>query len=43
MDTSRLQHFLGPDYPRVIQYTIEDALKDSFKAGAAEPGPAAGD
>lgn len=31
MDTSRLQHFLGADYPRVIQYTIEDALKDSFK------------
>lgn len=30
MDTSRLQHFLGPDYPRVIQYTVEEALKDSF-------------
>jgi len=30
MDTTRLQQFLGPDYPRVIQYTVEDALKDSF-------------
>ena len=32
MDTTRLQHFLGPDYPRVIQYTNEDALKDSFSS-----------
>ena len=32
MDTARLQEFLGADYPRVIQYTIEDALKDSFKS-----------
>jgi nucleoside-diphosphate-sugar epimerase len=31
MDTSRLQQFLGADYSRVIQYTVEDALKDSFK------------
>jgi nucleoside-diphosphate-sugar epimerase len=31
MDTTRLQQFLGADYPRVIQYTVEDALKDSFK------------
>ena len=30
MDTTRLQQFLGADYPRVIQYTIEDALRDSF-------------
>ena len=30
MDTTRLQQFLGSDYPRVIQYTIEDALRDSF-------------
>jgi len=30
MDTTRLQHFLGADYPRVIQYTVEDALRDSF-------------
>lgn len=30
MDTARLQQFLGSDYSRVIQYSIEDALKDSF-------------
>jgi nucleoside-diphosphate-sugar epimerase len=30
MDTTRLQQFLGSDYPQVIQYTIEDALRDSF-------------
>jgi nucleoside-diphosphate-sugar epimerase len=30
MDTTRLQQFLGADYARVIQYTIEDALRDSF-------------
>jgi len=29
IDTTRLQHFLGPDYPRVIQYTVEEALRDS--------------
>jgi nucleoside-diphosphate-sugar epimerase len=31
MDTARLQQFLGPDYPRVIQFTVEDALRDSFR------------
>jgi nucleoside-diphosphate-sugar epimerase len=31
MDTTRLQQFLGGDYPRVIQYTNSDALRDSFK------------
>jgi hypothetical protein len=31
MDTTRLQHFLGEEYARVIQFTIEDALRDSFK------------
>ncbi|HKD85684.1 MAG TPA: NAD-dependent epimerase/dehydratase family protein [Terriglobales bacterium] len=30
MDTTRLQQFLGPDYPQVIRYTVEDALRDSF-------------
>jgi len=30
MDTTRLQQFLGDDYPRIIQYTVEDALRDSF-------------
>ena len=29
MDTSRLQQFLGTDYPRVIQYTTEEALRDT--------------
>ncbi len=31
MDTARLQQFLGGEYERVIQYTVEDALRDSFK------------
>ncbi len=30
MDTTRLQEFLGADYSRVIQYTVEDALRDSI-------------
>jgi nucleoside-diphosphate-sugar epimerase len=30
MDTTRLQEFLGPHYPDVIHYTIEDALRDTF-------------
>lgn len=30
MDTTRLQQFLGADYPRVIQYTVEEALRDCF-------------
>ncbi len=30
MDTTRLQNLLGVDYGSVIQYTIEDALRDSF-------------
>ncbi|MFB3815125.1 MAG: NAD-dependent epimerase/dehydratase family protein [Terriglobales bacterium] len=30
MDLSRLRAFLGSDYERVIQYTVEEALKDSF-------------
>src|SRR5271157_3409637 len=31
MDTMRLQQLLGEEYPRVIQHTIEDALRDSFE------------
>ncbi len=31
MDTTRLQHFLGKEYGTIIQYTVEDALKDSFE------------
>ncbi len=30
MDTTRLQRFLGPQYPQVIQYSIEEALRDSL-------------
>src|SRR5271165_4382095 len=30
MDTTRLQQFLGADYPRVIRYSIEEAFRDSF-------------
>jgi len=40
MDTTRLQQFLGTDYPRVIQYTVEEALKDSFSSEQSPvPGP----
>jgi nucleoside-diphosphate-sugar epimerase len=31
MDTARLKKFLGADYERVIRYTIQDALADSFR------------
>jgi len=30
MDTTHLQQFLGPDYPDVIRYSVEEALRDSF-------------
>jgi nucleoside-diphosphate-sugar epimerase len=30
MDTTRLQHFLGDAYERIVQYSVEDALRDSF-------------
>ena len=30
MDTSRLRAFLGADYPEVIRYSSEEALRDSF-------------
>jgi nucleoside-diphosphate-sugar epimerase len=30
MDTERLRQFLGPDYPRVMHYSVEEALRDSF-------------
>ncbi len=35
MDDGRLHEFLGDDYEKVIQYSTEEALADSF-----EPGPA---
>ncbi len=31
MNTDRLQRFLGEEYGRVIQYSVEDALRDSFE------------
>jgi nucleoside-diphosphate-sugar epimerase len=31
MDTSRLETFLGPDYSQVMQYSVEDALRDCFR------------
>jgi nucleoside-diphosphate-sugar epimerase len=34
MDTTRLQHFLGDDYSRIIQYSVEDALRDSFNSAS---------
>ena len=30
MDTTRLQQFLGPDYPDIMRYPLADALRDSF-------------
>lgn len=30
MDTSRLQEFLGDDYPAVIQHTVEEALRETL-------------
>lgn len=39
MDTHRLREFLGDDYPKVIRYTIEEALVDSFRK-ASSPQPA---
>jgi len=32
MDTTRLQQFLGAQYPQIIRYTVEDALRDSFNS-----------
>jgi len=30
MDTTRLRNFLGPQYPVVMRYSVEEALRDSF-------------
>jgi nucleoside-diphosphate-sugar epimerase len=35
MDTSRLQKFLGAEYESVIQYTVEEALRDCFAENSA--------
>jgi len=40
MNTQRLQQFLGPDYAKVIRYTVEEAFEDCF-ASSAEAPPAA--
>lgn len=36
MNTSALKRFLGSEYERIIQYTVEDALRDCFREPAAE-------
>ncbi len=30
VDTTRLQEFLGPDYSRIMRYSVEEALRASF-------------
>lgn len=39
MDTTRLQRFLGTDYEKVMQYTVEKALADSFSPPPPAPKP----
>jgi nucleoside-diphosphate-sugar epimerase len=41
MDTTRLQALLGDDYAKVIQYTVLDALADSFKTANVNREPSA--
>ncbi len=38
MDTARLQKFLGPDYEKVVQHTVREALADSFHRPAPSSG-----
>ncbi|HUS18992.1 MAG TPA: NAD-dependent epimerase/dehydratase family protein [Terriglobales bacterium] len=42
MDTTRLKDYLGKDYESVIQYSIEEALRDSFQPATSPAQPAAG-
>jgi nucleoside-diphosphate-sugar epimerase len=35
MNTDRLRNFLGPDYERVIRYTVADAFADCFTSASA--------
>jgi len=35
MDTSRLRSFLGKDYENIVQYTVEQALRDSVQSNAS--------
>lgn len=37
MDSSRLRAFLGSDYEQVMQYTVEEALADSFRTQPMKP------
>ena len=37
MDTTRLQQFLGNDYEKVMQFTVEEALADSFVSPGRTP------
>ncbi len=37
--TDRLRNFLGEEYDRVIQYTVEQALRDCFQNASAAPAP----
>ncbi|MBI2678801.1 MAG: NAD-dependent epimerase/dehydratase family protein [Candidatus Koribacter versatilis] len=37
MDCSRLEQMLGADYTRVMRFTVEDALRDTFGAAAETP------
>lgn len=37
MNTDRLQHFLGHDYPDVIRYTVADAFRESLTGVVSMP------
>jgi UDP-glucose 4-epimerase len=41
MDARRLRAFLGDDYERVMQFTVEQALEDSFRAPVLDNTPVA--
>ena len=40
MDTARLRRFLGAEYEKVIRYTVEEALQDSFSTNVQRPAAA---
>ena len=42
METARLRVFLGEDYRKVIHYTIEEALEETFRDSAASAKQSAG-
>jgi hypothetical protein len=41
MDCSRLERLLGSEYEQVIRFTVEEALRDTFRAEAPAPAQAA--